>query len=377
MSNDKKEAIQNLASTIKKISETKEEPKKEKEKVIKMYYDKNTRLCIDRAVKTNKAVLLIGETGTGKTGLVKEIAKEQGRELVRINLTGQTGVDEIIGKYLANASKGGTYWIDGALVTAMKKGQWIVLDEINMALPEVLAKLHSLMDDDRKIFLNEKDDEIVIPHKDFRLFATMNPSDEYAGTKELNKAFISRFPVVLITTYSENEARIITDRAEVEDQLASMLVMAANELREHKRQGKISYTCSTRDLISCAELIAEGVPADVAFSVAIVNKAPTEEQEAIGKVVSMVTNEGIHIKSINRKFKTIENLIEEIEKEVSLRDRMEKDMNNYKEAYAARCEELNLALNQLRDEKLKNQNLKVLTPEKIEQLKTLVGKIME
>ena len=65
-----------------------------------MYYQGHTRVALEKAVKLNLPVLLIGETGVGKTAFVRELAKESSQELIRLNLTGQTGVDEFIGKFL-------------------------------------------------------------------------------------------------------------------------------------------------------------------------------------------------------------------------------------------------------------------------------------
>jgi MoxR-like ATPase len=53
------------------------------------------------------------------------------------------------------------------------------------------------MDDDGYVVLNEKDDkEVVHKHPNFRIFATCNPP-EYAGTKEMNKALLSRFTICI------------------------------------------------------------------------------------------------------------------------------------------------------------------------------------
>lgn len=174
------------------------------EKKNTIYVDKGYRDTLEKAVTNNLPVLMIGDTGCGKTTIVRELAQRKGIELYRLNLTGQTGVDEFLGKWLASPEKG-TYWLDGLLIKAMKEGKWLVLDEINMALPEILSALHSLLDDDRKVVMKEFDGSTIYPHPDFRLFATMNPEDEYAGTKELNKAFLSRFPVVMNIPYSPNE----------------------------------------------------------------------------------------------------------------------------------------------------------------------------
>jgi midasin len=221
-----------------------------------------------------------------------------------LNLTGQTGVDEILGKWLVRGNSNGTnemYWCDGLLIEAMQKGWWIVFDEINMALPEILSALHSLLDDDRKIVLKEKDGSIIRPHEGFRFFATMNPCDEYVGTKELNKAFLSRFPIVLNVDYSQQEADIIVDRTGMNKDDADKLVFAAKQVRDYKKKEQLTYTCSTRDLLYCAELITAGFKINDAFELSILNKASTEEREkiqkifelVIGKKISVSTSEGV------------------------------------------------------------------------------------
>lgn len=281
-----------------------------------MYYQGDLKSVLEKAVKLNLPVLLIGETGVGKTSFVRDLAKTQQKELVRLNLTGQTGVDEFIGKFLAN--KSGTYWVDGSLTDAMKKGKWIVLDEINMALPEILAKLHSLLDDDHCITINEKDGEVVHPHEDFRIFATMNPSDEYAGTKELNRAFFSRFPVVLSIDYSPFEKEILIERTKIAPEIADNLIAIAKEVRFHKEQGKLSSIISTRDLIYCSTLIMEGVDMPFAIQTSMLNKFPRDEGEALKQLVGVITKGRIKIRTDKGdEFKSVTALVEYAESQVT------------------------------------------------------------
>ena len=87
-------------------------------------------------VRDNLPILLIGESGTGKTSAIRYLANQTGNGLRRVNLNGGTTADELVGRLLINDK--GTYWVDGVLTEAMRKGEWIVLDEINAALPEVL-----------------------------------------------------------------------------------------------------------------------------------------------------------------------------------------------------------------------------------------------
>ncbi len=255
----------------------------------KIYVNPEIKTAMIKAVQLNLPTLLVGDTGTGKTSLVREAAIYENKTLIRINLTGQTGVDEFIGKFLA--SEKGTYWVDGPLIVAMKKGYWVVLDEINMALPEILSKLHSLLDDDRQIMLNEKDGEIVKPHESFRLFATMNPSDEYAGTKELNKAFLSRFPIVLDIGYSDKEENILVERTGISESTAKILVKLAEEIRYNKLKENTTYPCSTRDLLYCAMLIQAGLPQSTAIEMSMINKSPKDEHQSLIKLTELITGE--------------------------------------------------------------------------------------
>ena len=158
--------------------------------------------AIDHIQKCNLPCLLLWETGTGKTTIVKAVAEKYGKHLTRINLNWQTGREELIGKYVLIWWE--TKWQDGPLLTALKLGHWILLDEINAALPEVLFTIQALTESvDGKlgnILLAEKDWEIVITHPECRIFGTANPSDKYVWTKAFNPATLSRFVVIDVPT---------------------------------------------------------------------------------------------------------------------------------------------------------------------------------
>lgn len=72
---------------------------KEKKLDMKDFFDKNHLSLIEHAVKTNEPVMIIGETGTGKTTLVQEVASNNGKELSRVSMNRDTGAEELIGKF--------------------------------------------------------------------------------------------------------------------------------------------------------------------------------------------------------------------------------------------------------------------------------------
>ncbi|MGW8249759.1 MAG: AAA family ATPase [Anaerolineales bacterium] len=208
-------------------------------------------------VKHNLPVLLIGETGVGKTMSVRYLASATNNGLRRVNLNGATTVDEFLGKLLINEQ--GTYWVNGVLVDAMLAGDWILLDEINACLPEIAFSLHSLLDDDRMVVLMEYDGRIVRPHPDFRLFASMNPSEEgrYGGTKTLNEALLDRFPVVIRMQYlpqMEEIEAVMSQSGNTDRQVVERMVQVARDVREAIHNEKVFGSFSTRRVVDWARM---------------------------------------------------------------------------------------------------------------------------
>lgn len=70
----------------------------------------------------------------------------------------------------------------GVLIDAMRKGYWIILDELNLAPTDVLEALNRLLDDNRELFVAETQ-EVIKAHPRFLLFATQNPPGLYGGRK--------------------------------------------------------------------------------------------------------------------------------------------------------------------------------------------------
>lgn len=271
-------------------------PKAKLEKHQIIGQDKNKKI-LNVGIDKNLPMLLIGETGTGKTSLIREAAMERKQPWTRFSITGETTVDEFVGKYELEA--GETIWRDGVLLDAMKSGKWLIADEINVALPEILFVLHSLLDDDNMVTVAQHAGEVVKPHKDFRFFATMNPTDEYAGTKELNKAFQSRFNIVLQVEYPQPaiEAKIVADKTGVDLADATKMADVAVALRKAKKEEKIFYTCSTRDLLQWGTLSSDLDPHE-AFRVSVLNKS-NGDSEAIMEIYKHVIGRYITVEEAN------------------------------------------------------------------------------
>ncbi|KAG2155783.1 uncharacterized protein EDB93DRAFT_1101572 [Suillus bovinus] len=85
-------------------------------------------------------------------------------------------------------------FVEGPLVKALRAGDWVLLDEINLASPETLECITGLLrGPTASITLTEQGSLSAVPrHHDFRLFACMNPATD-VGKKDLPPTIRARF----------------------------------------------------------------------------------------------------------------------------------------------------------------------------------------
>jgi midasin len=168
------------------------EPRQEQPHYIITPFVERNMLNLVRATSTRRfPVLVQGPTSSGKTSMIEYLAKFSGNKFVRINNHEHTDLQEYLGTYVSGLD-GKLQFQEGLLVQALRKGHWIVLDELNLAPTDVLEALNRLLDDNRELLIPETQ-EVVRPHDNFMLFATQNPPGLYGGRKTLSRAFRNRF----------------------------------------------------------------------------------------------------------------------------------------------------------------------------------------
>ncbi|KAH8583660.1 MDN1 [Cryptosporidium sp. chipmunk genotype I] len=194
----------------------------------KFTFDSKTTLrnfsSIIRSMSIMKPILLEGAPGIGKTAIILTLSKLVGVRLHRINMSEQTDFSDLFGCEVPNS--GGSVnqdldqkqdqfqnqdqgqnhdsqmkkrdgrlikWIDGILLYAMKNGDWVILDELNLATQQILEGLNSVMDHRRNIYIPEIG-QTILCHENFRIFATQNPVKVgSSGRKGLPQSFLNRF----------------------------------------------------------------------------------------------------------------------------------------------------------------------------------------
>ncbi len=96
------------------------------------------------ALAEAESLMLIGDSGTGKSKLIQFLAQETNTPLMAPCGHGEMTVESLLG--CMTAANGSTVWQDGVLPEAMKRGYWFMLEEINAIDPGVGKILNELLD---------------------------------------------------------------------------------------------------------------------------------------------------------------------------------------------------------------------------------------
>ena len=110
---------------------------------------------------------------------------------------------------LSGGSKGFAFtFTEGNIVKAARNGDWVLLDEINLASPDTLESiadlLHSGSGTAPSILLSETGEtERVQAHPNFRIFGAMNPATD-VGKRDLPMGLRSRFTEIYVESPDRN-----------------------------------------------------------------------------------------------------------------------------------------------------------------------------
>lgn len=294
------------------------------------------RLCVlvAAALRNNEPVLLVGETGCGKTTVCQLLADAIGKELFIVNAHQNTETGDLIGSQrpvrnravveellrqeiievlqprnedivhqdlsallsafdsmdrstceidpattdrittLRTRAAALFEWSDGSLVQAMKTGQYFLLDEISLADDSVLERLNSVLESHRTLFLAEKGTEhsTIVAQDGFQFMATMNPGGDY-GKKELSPALRNRFTEIWVPALSDLED--ISDI--VQSKLVSHATPYAATLVSFAQWFNDAYNTSAASAISIRDMLSW---------ITFINKtAGQSEQDIVAAVV--------------------------------------------------------------------------------------------
>ena len=242
----------------------------------------------------NDCLYISGSAGCGKTSLVLNAAGYLKWGVQQITVSAQTEAADLIGRPILK--KGEIVFEYGVLANAMKHGEILLINEIDLMKPGELASLNDVLEG-RPLTVTQNNGEVIKPAKGFRVIVTANTKGNgegfgnYQGTKILNVAFLDRFRF-LEMTYPEREAeKRIVQKCNPnlkEDFIEKILDMADAFRMTDKGEGDntLSAPFSTRALVRICCMLGQSdkITLNKALDMSYGSKLPEEQRAFVTRM---------------------------------------------------------------------------------------------
>ena len=207
-------------------------------------------------IRTNMyyPVFITGLSGNGKTLMVEQVCATLNRECIRVNISIETDESDLLGG--PTLVGGNVVNRDGPVITAMKRGAILLIDEVDRGSNKLMC-LQGILEG--KPYYNKKNGELVKPAAGFNVIATANTKGR--GSEEgrylsqiLDEAFLERFPITVEQEYpdAKTEKKILLPLID-DKEFVDHLVQWADIVRQSFDQGAVDEIISTRRLVHIAK----------------------------------------------------------------------------------------------------------------------------
>jgi MoxR-like ATPase len=276
---------------------------------------------VERAIVTlasERALLLVGEPGTGKSWLSEHLAAAiSGCSTLTIQGTAGTTEDQIkyswnVARVIAEGPKPDNM-IPSPTMLAMRAGSLVRFEEITRCVPDVQDALVSILSDKNIAVPELPDANMVYARPGFNVIATANSRDQ--GVNELSAALKRRFNYVHIPIVADQktEIAIVRDRskellerykipAKIEEPVLTVLATVFREMRAGTTADGVSFQ-KVSTTLSTAEAI--GVALDSAIRARFFGTGAVGVEEIARNLVGSIVKEDLDDLKVLKEYLTV------------------------------------------------------------------------
>lgn len=243
-------------------------------------------LQLKKVMGLNRNILIEGPVGVGKTFLVQQGLLDLKKKFERIDgdtryteqkLTGWFDPPIVLKKGYSKDS-----FIEGPLVTAMRQGKVLFINELNR-MPEAVQNILLPAMDERRITMPKLGELEAKPG--FCVIATQNPR-EFTATHALSEALLDRFEMIQLD-YQSREQELLILKQEVSSKLkGNVLERLVDLIRATRNHTQIKRGASIRAALAMAKLLEIGLEFEVAALMALPSRIePISSEEDLRELI--------------------------------------------------------------------------------------------
>lgn len=223
-------------------------------------------------------ILFKGPSGSGKTESAKDLARRSELPFHKVDASAMVDPEAWFGTREVVVEDGApkTVYIQSAFVEALQQPCVLLIDEINRVADAVRNILIPLFDDSRQV-TNPLTGQVVKRHPLCFVIMTGNVGIAFTGTYAIDPALLTR---ALTTNFSylgpEDETAVVMARTGIPKTFAATLVRFAGDTRKKAATDDDFLPVSTREVLSAAFLVAQGLDMTTAVRQSVINSASEE-----------------------------------------------------------------------------------------------------
>src|SRR6056300_301871 len=260
-------------------------------------FDKDTTLAILAGFEHDRRVMVQGYHGTGKSTHIEQVAARLNWPCVRINLDSHISRIDLLGKdaIILQDGKQVTEFKEGILPWSIQNPVAIVFDEYDAGRPDVMFVIQRILEVDGKLTLLDQN-QVITPHKSFRLFATTNTvgmgdvTGLYHGTQQINQGQMDRWHILSTLNYLDvnQELKVVLSKVgelktTKNQEIVKNMIKLANLTRNGFANRDISILMSPRTVISWAQNFKIFKDIGGSFKLTFLNKCDDLEKPIINE----------------------------------------------------------------------------------------------